>query len=271
MSNPPGIEQRDLTSLKEGYTKAQRRFEIASIAVYTGIMGFLVWKLAPGAEESPWLAATAIMLGYVAADFVSGFVHWAADTWGTPEWPVVGKALIRPFREHHVDQKEITRHDFIETNGNNCFVSIVPGVLAALLSQGPGLVGNFFLATFIFSLILWVLFTNQFHQWAHLDDPPAWKDRLQRWHLILPRDHHQVHHTAPYAKYYCITVGWLNEPLTRLQFFPMMERLVSAVTGLVPREDDIGKKAALAIAAEQGIGAEQRLGADPGVAVKKQA
>ena len=239
------IEQRNLHALREGYSPSVRRFEIASIAAYTAIMVWLVVRLAPGSAASPWLALTAFMLGYVAADFVSGFVHWAADTWGTPEWPLVGKALIRPFREHHVDQKEITRHDFIETNGNNCFISIVPGLVAALLPQAPEQTFNFFLSSFTFSLILWVLMTNQFHKWSHLDAPSPLIDRLQRWHLILPRDHHQVHHTAPYAKYYCITVGWLNEPLHRIRFFPLMETLVSAVTGLVPREDDIGKKAAL--------------------------
>lgn len=252
---PPGIQQRSAHALREGYSPSVRRFELSSIAVYTAIMAWLVLKLAPGAAQSPWLALTAFMLGYVAADFVSGFVHWAADTWGTPEWPVVGKALIRPFREHHVDQYEITRHDFVETNGNNCFISIVPGLLAALLPQGPDLTANFFIASFTFSLILWVLMTNQFHKWSHLDAPPPLLDRLQRWHLILPRDHHQVHHTAPYAKYYCITVGWLNEPLTRIGFFPMMEKLVSALTGLVPREDDIGKRAALAMVESQPAGA----------------
>jgi len=35
-----------------------------------------------------------------------------------------------------------------------------------------------------------------------------------------------VHHTAPYAKYYCITVGWLNEALFRLRFFQTLEKLI---------------------------------------------
>ena len=248
---PHGIQQRSINSLREGYSPAVRRFEITSILAYAAIMVWLVAKLATGWAASPWLALTAFMLGYIFADFVSGFVHWAADTWGTTEWPLVGKALIRPFREHHVDQKEITRHDFIETNGNNCFISLAPGLFAALLPQEPGRPLMMFGATFVFSLILWVLLTNQFHKWSHLDAPPAWIDRLQRWHLILPRDHHQLHHTAPYAKYYCITVGWLNEPLYRLRFFPALETLVSAVTGLVPREDDLGKKAALSLVAQQ--------------------
>ena len=143
------IRQRDKSALREGYSPAVRKFEIASIAAFTLAMAWLALRIVPHVLESPWLALTAFMVGFVAADFVSGFVHWAADTWGTPEWPIIGKALIRPFREHHVDQKEITRHDFIETNGNNCFISIPAAVLAGVLAPG-----SVFAAAMLFSLTL---------------------------------------------------------------------------------------------------------------------
>jgi ubiquitin-conjugating enzyme E2 variant len=254
---PRSIVQRSRHALREGYSKGVRRFEIGSIAVYALVMAVLVVHLAPWVRRLPWLALAAVMVGFVAADFVSGVVHWAADTWGSPEWPIIGQALIRPFREHHVDPKEITRHDFIETNGNNCAISVPVGVAAVLLPQGPGLVFNFFAATFTGSLIVWVLLTNQFHKWSHLDAPPRVIALLQRMNLILPRDHHDVHHRAPYAKYYCITVGWMNEPLHRIRFFAALERIISALTGLVPREDDIGKRAALALVAEVPEGSAQ--------------
>ncbi len=240
------IRQRDKSALQQGYSPAVRRFEKASIVVYALVMAGLAVRIAPRALRSPWLALAAFMLGFVLADFVSGVVHWAADTWGTPEWPLVGKALIRPFREHHIDQKEITRHDFVETNGNNCFVSIGPAVGAALLPQSGA--GFFFVAVMMFSLCLSILGTNQFHKWAHLDTPPRLVGFLQRANLILPPGHHALHHAAPYAKYYCITVGWLNEALFRLRFFQTLERMVTAATGMLPREDDIGKGAALAVA-----------------------
>jgi len=185
------IRQRDKSTLREGYSPAVRRFEMASIVVYVLAMAALAIRIAPRALRNPWLALTAFMAGFVLADFVSGFVHWAADTWGTPEWPVVGKALIRPFREHHVDQKEITRHDFVETNGNNCFVSIVPAIGAALLPQAGA--GFFFTSVLMFSLCLFILGTNQFHKWSHLDSPPRLVAFLQRANLILPPEHHALH------------------------------------------------------------------------------
>ncbi|HET7787309.1 MAG TPA: fatty acid desaturase CarF family protein [Myxococcales bacterium] len=240
------IRHRDRQALREGYSPAVRRFEIASIAAYAVVMGWLAVRLGPRMVAKPFLALSALMLGFVAADFVSGVVHWMADTWGTPDWPIVGKTLIRPFREHHVDPKEITRHDFVETNGNNCFISIPAAALAALLPLRDPL--WFFVAAMVFALCLAILGTNQFHKWAHMDAPPRLVRLLQRANLILPPAHHAVHHQAPYARYYCITVGWLNEALFRLRFFQTLEKLITRLTGLVPREDDIGKHAAEVVA-----------------------
>jgi len=257
------IQQRDGYALREGYGPAVRRFEIASIVVYAGAMAWLLLRLAGGVLDSPFLAASAFMLGFVAADFVSGIVHWLADTWGTVDLPIAGRALIRPFREHHVDPKAITRHDFIETNGNNCFICIAPVTLTAAFVSFDGWKGVF-AGVLVFSLCLWIFCTNQFHKWSHSDDPPAVVVLLQRLSLILPRDHHAVHHSAPFATYYCITVGWLNEPLHRVGFFRGLERMISATTGLLPREDDIGRAAAEASVEEAEVCPSAATNPEPG-------
>ncbi|ADO74173.1 plasmanylethanolamine desaturase [Stigmatella aurantiaca] len=242
-TNP--LRQQDAQVLAQGYSRAIRLMDIGSIVIFVSLELALAYMLWGNSHVGPWLLLTAIILGYLAADFVSGFVHWMADTWGSSTMPVLGKAFVRPFREHHVDQKAITRHDFIETNGNNCAISIPVGIATLVMPHSsPTWV---FLAAFLGSMIFWVMATNQFHKWSHQDEAGPLVGFLQRVHLILPPDHHRIHHTAPFNKYYCITVGWLNKPLSMIAFFPTMERIVTWATGMLPRQDDIGTEAAKAV------------------------
>ncbi|MEN9800328.1 MAG: hypothetical protein RL653_4025 [Pseudomonadota bacterium] len=250
------IQHRDAAALAAGYTSGLRVFDWFSIVSWSLVMAGVAFRLGPALLESPWLAVSAIAAGYLLADFISGFVHWMADSWGSVDMPLVGKALLRPFREHHVDAKAITRHDFVETNGNNCFISLAPA-LACLLLPIDGPLWLFGVVT-VASLVVWIFLTNQFHKWSHVDEPPALVDLLQRAHLILPRGHHDHHHRAPYNRTYCITAGWMNYPLDAVRFFPLMEKLVTAVTGMLPRQDDIGELAARMVAEAQAREEAQR-------------
>ena len=240
------IRQQDAQALAAGYTLRMRIFEITGITAFLALIAVLIARMAMPARTAPWLLAGAVFLGFLAADFVSGFVHWLADTWGATDMPVLGSAFIRPFREHHVDQEAITRHDFIETNGANSIIS-VPVAVGALFIPLHTPVGLFACA-FLTSMILWVFGTNQAHKWAHMAQPPALIATLQRLNLVLPRGHHSIHHSAPFNRYYCITVGWLNYPLRKIRFFETLEWIITATTGALPRQDDLGEIAARAIA-----------------------
>jgi len=229
---------------------AIRRLDWASLLSYATLACWLGVRLAPQVPARPWLVLTAVLLAYLAADLVSGVVHWAADTWGSPDLPVLGSAVLGPFREHHKDPLGITRHDFVETNGNNCLISLPVLGIALWLSPGDDGGGNLFLSAFLGALVFWVLLTNQFHKWAHLPEPPPVIAGLQRWHLILPPAHHALHHTRPFTSHYCIPTGWMNWPLGWVRAFPLLEWCITACTGALPRRDDLGTRAAEQVMAE---------------------
>jgi hypothetical protein len=48
-----------------------------------------------------WLAPILAVLAYLAADFLSGLVHFLADNFGSYDTPIIGPNFIEPFREHH--------------------------------------------------------------------------------------------------------------------------------------------------------------------------
>jgi ubiquitin-conjugating enzyme E2 variant len=168
------------------------------------------------------LAAVAAVLF---ADLASGVVHWWCDTFFDEKTPVIGPAVIFPFREHHRDPLAITRRGFFEVNHSNCLV-MLPPLAAAWWWAWPagGAPAAIFGASFLLVLAPAVWMTNQIHQWAHAPAIPRAVRWAQRWHLILDPEQHERHHTPDAATGYCITTGWLNPLLDRLGILPAIER-----------------------------------------------
>ena len=93
-------------------------------------------------------------------------------------------------------------------------------------------------AIFVVAFATFALPTNQVHQWAHMTHPPALVGWLQRHRLMLAHEEHALHHEAPFAMNYCITNGWCNRALTKMDFYRRAERAVTALTGAQPRADE---------------------------------
>ena len=216
-----------------------RYLEITSIIIFVAYCIMLVVKIG---EETIRLTANLdylilplailpLFIGYIGADFFSGLVHFLGDTFGTEETPILGQSFIKPFREHHVNPKGMTEHDFVETSGNNCIVSIPFLLLVYYLVDIKSSLFHYSFYSFFSFLMIAVFITNQIHKWAHLENPGWLISFLQKHNLILSPEHHQVHHTEPFDKYYCITVGWLNPFLYKIHFFEGIKNLAFKVFG----------------------------------------
>jgi ubiquitin-conjugating enzyme E2 variant len=244
----------DANELAAGYTSQHRVAEYCGISVAVATNGWLLVKTVQSPSLSGWWFPLAALVGILMSDFISGFVHWLFDTWGNLDTPVFGRLAIRTFRHHHVDQKAITHHDFVETNGHNISLTTIWATwgLSTLRGDDVSLFGVFFAQALLCATVFTSL-TSQIHKWAHMDEPPRSIVVLQRLGLVLSPGHHSCHHSAPYNRNYCITVGWMNGPLRAIRFFETLERTITALTGVLPREDDLGKETALEVAAENGV------------------
>lgn len=183
-----------------------------------------------------WYAVVAIPTGMLLADFLSGLIHWGADTWGSESMPVLGKRLLHPFRVHHVNPGDFLQRRFLDTNGDVAAFA-VPLLLVAL--QMP-LTTELWFAAAVFTASFSVVgvMTNQIHQWAHMRKAPRPVRWLQRLGVILSHEAHEQHHRPPYVANYCITTGWCNGLLQSIGFFSRLEQLVSFCTGVQPRFDE---------------------------------
>jgi ubiquitin-conjugating enzyme E2 variant len=214
------------------------RFVCSLLAIVTAFVLLIALggRIVSAVDVWQWWVPVALVMGVVTADFTSGLVHWAADTWGRDDFPVLGPRLLVPFRVHHINPDDFLRRPFVDTNADVALVTM-PILLALLIvpldsaSGGPA-------AVFGWGCSAAGCLTNQVHQWAHRPSPPWLVRVLQACGLLLSRTAHAIHHDRPYTRQYCITTGWCNRPLDAIDFFPRLERLITRLTGVSPRQDD---------------------------------
>ena len=227
------------------YPTSHRVIEISAVLLFIGFGGVFSLRLASslmGSLDGGTVAvvAFAVLAAALAADFASGLVHALCDNLGSVDTPVVGQKFIRSFREHHTDPLDMTRGDFIRVNADNfliCLPILIPVTIWLDVEGHP------FLATFLVSMMGFVVVTNQIHKWAHTADVPRPIRWAQAHRLILSPEHHRVHHTPPYDSHYCITSGITNRFLTGIGFWPALMRVCHRVGRIGHHEAPAGARA----------------------------
>ncbi len=214
---------------------ARRSVEASLIAAAVGLL------LVQGARSLQGLQATeawsmipvAFVLGVLCADFATGAVHWFCDRFFDEATPILGQALIRPFREHHVDPQGMVRHGLLELHGNSAIPVIAVLGAARLFESSPESRGGVAIQLWLFFLCASSMATNQFHMWAHAPSVPGPVRWLQRRGVILSPERHALHHSGHFDRSYCMTSGWMNPLLDRIDFFGRIERGLRALQSSV--------------------------------------
>jgi hypothetical protein len=204
--------------------------DVIGVITLVAALGAMTYRLAGavGSWRDVALIVVAMPFGLMLADVLAGTVHWFCDTFFEEDTPVIGPTFIYSFREHHRDPSIITKHNFLELNGSTCLVAGIAalGFLAIDPTGGDWQLG---VSGFAFALCGAGAVTNQLHRWAHDENPSSFARLLQRMHLVLTPEHHRVHHTAPFAKHYCVTNGWANALLERLSAWRHAERIAVSI------------------------------------------
>jgi hypothetical protein len=208
----------------------------ANFIVMAFCAGYLVLEYR-ASEVTWWHLVGALIVGYFAADFASGVVHWGMDTWFDER--MLGRAVAIA-REHHTHPQNILDYGFLEH-------STLGSAPSALFIGLASLVTAFFpvSVTAYCLMIVWLItstclfFGTNFHNLGHRRPKSRLLRFAQKVHLVITPEHHWVHHRSDQIIRYCVINGWANYLCDQLELWRGLEWLVHALTGAEPRRNDL--------------------------------
>lgn len=165
----------------------------------------------------------------LAVDFVSGLVHWAEDTFGTVDTPIVGRWIIAPNVLHHDDALAFVGKSWLASSWDLTLASAVT-VLVSLA------IGAFHWTVLLFAFA--AANANEIHKWNHLGRRAPIIARALWWTRLLQRPkHHAEHHRGAKNTRYCVVTPLVNPILDGVRFWRGLERCLVPILGAPRRED----------------------------------
>jgi hypothetical protein len=173
-------------------------------------------------------AIGAVLVAWVAADFLTGTVHWFEDRYLDEHTPFLGGLVGGPNVLHHHQPTAMLKGSYFERN----YTTLVPALFLMVIA-------------FVFDGPLWVLLmfafasqANEIHAWSHWAGKVSWPIRMiQETGIVQSAKHHAEHHRSPHRIRYCVMSEWLNPFLDRMQFWTGCEWFMMVIFNLYPLDD----------------------------------
>ncbi len=171
--------------------------------------------------------AGCILVSLVVADFITGLMHWAEDTWLKPgKSALLDRFIVNDNIDHHRAPGKIRAGAYWQTNRVCIALALVVTAILALCHV------HMWEPYLVLALLSQ---SNQVHMWAHSSRPPRPVQLLQRTGLLQPASHHAEHHKRPYASRFCTMTTFLNPVLDRIRFWRALETVAVTCGATVQR------------------------------------
>ncbi|HEV3071825.1 MAG TPA: fatty acid desaturase CarF family protein [Solirubrobacteraceae bacterium] len=234
---PPPVEE--IMALGPSGVAIHAAGGILNVLVTGRAVVFLV-RNANDVRRSWLLPLAGVAVGTFAADFVSGLLHWAFDTWFDESVEPM-RRMVYLVREHHMRPARIFRYRLRDEAGLLSWFGVglaAPLYRAARAGEKPVSPARYALAVTGVTLAAEVALMLEFHKWGHRVRRGRAPRLLQRAHVLLSPEIHLQHHSGNHDQNYCLITGIADQTLGRMGVFRTLERLVTALTNAEPRRDD---------------------------------
>ena len=172
-------------------------------------MAWSVWALVQAPPSLPH-AGTLVAFSLIVTDLISGLLHVVLDNPRSLALAPI-RGLAQGFQRHHQNPSNIYEMPLYQ----HLYVMHMPLTflfLAVLPFHDAGMHVVFL------SMVVGLHVMQMAHLWAHLppERVPSAVRLLHRSRVLLSKPEHDLHHTEPFDKDFCIMTGVCNRPLNAL-------------------------------------------------------